>query len=322
MMWTQFGHLFIGNLIIGLLEGGLLVWLYKTPARRSLISMILANYFSMWVGAMAINNVDLSPLEIPTLRLVVWGLLPAFFFITVLLESPFVAVAFDAKGWARITGAALLTHVISYGLLILWYAPTHQTNLIDQEIVPAAALLKDTRADIYFLSAERKQILKLSAPLTRVEVAYTFETGEKGVGLYFEGGALWSALENEEAPRRVLTLEGQRCTPQGARDEPRGLSQDLGAAKFVVNTGTWAAEGLNLFDRPWQPDAASPRKLLAHYAFDTVFARWGIYPRVTLLPSGLILFSARDRVLVLDHAQARLAEIERGFSPAACVAAP
>ena len=50
MMMGTSAHLLLGNILIGLLEGGLLKWRIGDKAYRPVVVMIGANYFSMLIG--------------------------------------------------------------------------------------------------------------------------------------------------------------------------------------------------------------------------------------------------------------------------------
>ena len=48
IMWASFFHLFIGNAIIGIIEGLILIKLFKLKKIKKISLLILANYFSTW----------------------------------------------------------------------------------------------------------------------------------------------------------------------------------------------------------------------------------------------------------------------------------
>lgn len=50
LMWAHALSLLVGNLCLGILEGALLSWVYKIRAGRAVGLMIMANYFSAWLG--------------------------------------------------------------------------------------------------------------------------------------------------------------------------------------------------------------------------------------------------------------------------------
>ena len=56
LMWAGMLHLFIGNAFIGLLEGILLIKLFKAPKMKAVGLMILANYFSAWIGGLFLHG--------------------------------------------------------------------------------------------------------------------------------------------------------------------------------------------------------------------------------------------------------------------------
>src|SRR5262245_60705590 len=65
LMWAGMLHLAFGNLLIGIGEGYLLSRWFSVPERRGAI-MILANYFSAWVGGFVVCGVivDALPLDL------------------------------------------------------------------------------------------------------------------------------------------------------------------------------------------------------------------------------------------------------------------
>src|SRR5438094_158845 len=60
LLWAGTLHLLLGNLLIGILEGRLLAWLYRLKAPRAIEIMIAANYVSMIAGIL-IKNLFLEP---------------------------------------------------------------------------------------------------------------------------------------------------------------------------------------------------------------------------------------------------------------------
>jgi hypothetical protein len=55
-------HLAIGNALIGLLEGFLLVWLFRVPRAKAVGAMIAANYTSAWLGGLFIRGAIVAAL--------------------------------------------------------------------------------------------------------------------------------------------------------------------------------------------------------------------------------------------------------------------
>src|SRR5689334_573687 len=50
LMWAGQLHMAFGNAVIGVLEGCIIARIFKVPSSRAVPTMILANYFSAWIG--------------------------------------------------------------------------------------------------------------------------------------------------------------------------------------------------------------------------------------------------------------------------------
>src|SRR6478672_6937275 len=74
LMWATMGHLFLGNALIGLLEGLLLGRLFKVPVRSAILTMIAANYLSAWVGMIGLMEVGSKlPIDLYNARQWLWA---------------------------------------------------------------------------------------------------------------------------------------------------------------------------------------------------------------------------------------------------------
>lgn len=92
-MWATFLHLWVGNALIGLLEGLLLAWWFPIPKRHGILIMIAANYASAWVGGQFLGGriVESLPMDLTNGWRWFWILVCATYVMTVFLEWPFVA---------------------------------------------------------------------------------------------------------------------------------------------------------------------------------------------------------------------------------------
>lgn len=118
-------HLVIGNLLIGILEGALLVKIFKTPRAKTISTLILANYISAWGGSFFLGFV-IVPLFHPTLYtgwLLFWGLIVATYLLTLIIEYPFVLFTFKGVPQKRTKAikASFLIQTISFFILFVWY---------------------------------------------------------------------------------------------------------------------------------------------------------------------------------------------------------
>ncbi len=58
LMWGAIGHLALGNIFIGILEGNILRWRNSGKGYQTVALMILANYFSAFCGCFIIGGLD------------------------------------------------------------------------------------------------------------------------------------------------------------------------------------------------------------------------------------------------------------------------
>ena len=95
LVWGGGFHLFLGNAIIGLLEGSLLARVFCLPKRRCVLWLILANYLSAWIGMMLASHLfEKYATDIYTGLRVTWLLVALTYLLTLVVEWPFVALCF------------------------------------------------------------------------------------------------------------------------------------------------------------------------------------------------------------------------------------
>lgn len=121
-------HLLFGNLLIGIFEGLLLAWLFHLHKGKSILVLIIANYFSTWVGGILI------PLSIgflgnwfnPNLYNALYliaGFILINWVVTLILEFLFVFFLLkkETNHWKKSISGSLIIQSASYLLLVVWY---------------------------------------------------------------------------------------------------------------------------------------------------------------------------------------------------------
>jgi len=175
---TQGIHLYVGNAIIGVLEGLLIAWIFKVPRRRSIGFMIGANYVSMLGGIIVLGLCGyfaaglffLEP-ELYMIHYFRFIFVPLFLF-AIVLEWPFCSwIMPSCKGrWRKGIKASLLAQAISYALFIPLYVflsttPESGGTEIDRNLVHQN---KDP-ASIYFLGTEDDDLYRIKLNGTGLE---------------------------------------------------------------------------------------------------------------------------------------------------------
>lgn len=104
LMWASMLHLSIGNAIIGVIEGLVIAKVFRVGYGRSVGLLVLANYFSAWVGVSILGTLS-SHLQanLYNFKAILLALVLATYLFTLLAEWPFVALCFrrTTASWRR-----------------------------------------------------------------------------------------------------------------------------------------------------------------------------------------------------------------------------
>lgn len=157
LMWAGAFHLLIGNALIGILEGAILAIFFPVSYARAVLLMVLADYFSAWLGWFWIQELSRNQNEIDLYgaRRVIWKMFVVTYVATIVLEWPFVAGCFwkTSHWFRRSLLASLLIQSTSYLFLFLWYQHVSVNSILTETVIVTPdqiALPSDVR--IYFVS--------------------------------------------------------------------------------------------------------------------------------------------------------------------------
>lgn len=279
LMWTGLLHLFIGNLVLGYVEAGLLSRLFGVARGRSLLMLILANYASAWAGALLLVNrlSHYSGITIENVRLWLGIFAVLAFGLTLLIEYPFFWALLRQHKQAIQTAlkATLLIHGISYLLLFGWYSVNSQTSLLTQlDQVPATQLQPSGNYTLHYLSPDETQAFRSDL-----------------------SGANPEAIDRADFD--ALTTE----TKQSFGPVPK-LTE---ATNWDFYANVFAGGGLSGYNRTTQARI--------HLAMETPFAVWAI-SHATHLKGDLLVFQlGQDQICLLHPETQRIALITRGKHP-------
>lgn len=164
LMWAGLFHLFIGNALIGVLEGLILLFVFKTK-RRVIWWMILANYASAFAGFMILVAADSAGIPsrwtIYDVNWFLWAATVASFLGSILLEWPFcwLGLGKRPKRGRKSFLASVLAQTVSYAIIVPLYYYASGLGLAqevhaDRDFV--ASFPAD--ADIYYLSPDTRDL--------------------------------------------------------------------------------------------------------------------------------------------------------------------
>ncbi|NLV43698.1 MAG: hypothetical protein GXY07_04285 [Candidatus Hydrogenedentes bacterium] len=187
-IFYQFGiHFVLLTWTIGLGEGLLLyilfrVWRLRSGTFRIFISMIAANVTSAWLGMLFVKNryaaQIMGDVTIENLIPAFWTMVYVTFVLTMIIEFPFFLVALYGRKWLipKAVATILIAHGISYTLLFYWYSPDYVMNMVTElEVVPASSFEIKEDYDLYYISQDRKYVLRSDLTGNNKEVVATLD---------------------------------------------------------------------------------------------------------------------------------------------------
>jgi hypothetical protein len=327
-------YLFLGNALIGVVEGLLLAWIFRRPAAMCVMVMILANYCSAWGGgfffltaAQPPDNLDLYSVRDWLGKL--YGLVALSYAATLLIEWPFVAFCFrKTEHWFRKSlYASLIVQTASYVVIILaaWFFS--QTELLtDVTIVPPSQANVPRGLRLYFVSPSSRDVCRLDFD-TKEETTLCRLPGDSWPDLYvaqskadanrvdllaMSGGddstpfLLREFARDGPPPRAKRPMRGQ--PQEGARsnkepDEfvPPDIKTDWEFYRSRYHSPWGALEGNNVKDgrQIWLILEIPPLTWSAHL--------------IATLPDGHVLFQlGENQICVLDPEKRTVALLAKG----------
>ncbi len=332
MVGTAF-HLFIGNTIIGIVEGRLLAWLFKAPRKRCILIMIPANYVSAWLGfwlvPKATSSADLDLYNVHQMVPILMGLTYAA---TLVIEWPFVAACL--RNLRRSFLACLAVQTISYALMFGYYYMISSTSLLrDFEIVPAGGIPLPERVEVYFIGNGDGNVYRLRSSTAAPEMIYELKSRNSQERLTWladeaipeQGSLAVVKLENTrfghplgilknypgESARKQFTVESIWDTFGDVEPVARHMTR-----KWKFSAGFWAGKGLEGEPAGIQ-EAEAHHKSRIHLALEMPCASW-LVRNAMQLPGDIVLFQlGEDQICLFDPVTNRVALLCRGRGPVA-----
>jgi hypothetical protein len=297
--------------------------------------MILANYFSMGVGVLALPAfIDrfgrhlMGPAPLYAAPRVIILLAFCTYVASIFLEWPFclwIMAGRKQRGRGSLY-ASCLAQTASYALLVPFYlAASGITLYTNLKLDPTLSFVSKTGATIFFISPtdgdvyevhpDRSGYNEVCAPHIRFEDARLFFRRSRAPRVW----DLWVAQDPRRGSRTRLLrgIIGQaaasgRRAADGAEEGTWlnfGSAADLrGGARsdWDVETGFWPVEGLQAWNQ------RTKEKLNA--ALETPFMFWPSR-NATVLPGDQVVYQLGDQIVVLDLRTRRIGLVARGRGP-------
>lgn len=296
LIHTTYTHLFLGNLIIGWVEGGLLARWFRLPRLKTIGTLILANYVSAWGGMLLVNNTwwKLNFLTLENIHIWRWVFAIFLFLFTLLMEYPFFGFSLrkQSEATAKTIKSLLVIHGISYLLVAAWYMANSQTSMLTQlEQVPADTLNLPGQYQLYFKSPNEVQAMQ--SDLT---------------------GSNIQSISSADFQTQLLTIpkephsEDRKLQGRGHKfDQPiLKLAEDSDWDFYIRNLRGRGIAGLR--DR-------NADQFEFEFTLETPFARWEV-SHATHLPGDFVVFQlGADQICILHPGDRLIARVTRGREP-------
>lgn len=327
LLWAGFLHLCFGNALIGVGEGLAISRFFQVRKRRAIPAMIIANYFSAWIGAFFISGVGASvPMDLYTAWRWFWIIVVVTFLLTLIVEWPFVAWCFrGANGWFRRSIRASLTvQTASYMVLFGWYWLASDARVYtSMQVVPPEQIILPKELSIYFISADDGNVYRRSSAVGRDRKVrdlhsrnsrdrLSLRLSSTNTNSWELVAGLWESDARTQAVAFVQSIPAQTVpiTPPN-RDEWPMVAADEQAPRLGSATNSdwivWAAHWNDFITCYNQRDRKTE-----YVRFETPFAVWRArHP--FLLPADVVLFQfGENQICALSLRERKLALLCRG----------
>jgi hypothetical protein len=343
LMWASALHLLFGNLIIGLAEGWLLAKICKLKSRMKTMGLlIVANYFSAWIGSLLLSGVDsVFSLNLYNAWPAFWGLVVVTYLITLILEFPFVVLAFRGiPGWFRkaIRGS-LVIQTASYTVLFGWYWLASATSLYTMAtVVDLSFIPLPEKVLLYYISDKDGDVYRRSLADSKENRIYDLNSTGRDDRLLVrpsdteinrwdlfarlgtDNGRTFKMVDIRKSFASIAAPDEENYLDRPKFSEPRGTWFNFGSAPKLGEaessdwnfySGFWPGEGLT----GEQTQTGSHIRV----AFETPFVEWDVR-NATHLPTDKVLFQlGENQICLYDPNTRRIALVTYGRGPIAII---
>ena len=336
LMWATGLHLVFGNAVIGVFEGLLLGFFFGVSKGKAVGIMILANYFSAWVGAVFLHLiVPLLPMNLNNGWRWFWVLVVATYAMTVVLEWPFIArLMRHTENWLkRSLRASVIVQAASYIPLFGWYWMASGTSLYTKtHVVSADDLPLPETVMVYFISPSDGNVYSRSSSTQRAKKIFDLHSSNANDRLFVHPSSgntnHWDLVARIETgdyrnPRfmDLLTNMDVEAVGTARHGSPEagtwfnfGSVPALGNAvhnKWEFQSGFWPVEGLEAKNKE--------TKETIWLSYETPFDAWPVR-NAFHLPSDKVLFQlGDDQVCLFDLTSRKISLLCRGRGPVAVI---
>lgn len=334
LVWAGAFHMILGNALIGLGEGYILARVFKLALRRCLWLLVIANYFSAWLGTFIVDALSSWwTLDIYNALRVSLELIFITYVFTLILEWPFVALAFKGTGrwFSRSIKASLLIQTLSYLVLFGGYwLVSGKTLYTEMAIIPPEQVRLPENVQIFYIADTDGHVHQCSRTHSDTNIfSLGFTNVADSLRLQESKGDTnsWDLVAtrgwSHETDEALIVIPGIINGPPKSALVTRqywltqqywgwGTAPQIGSATnspWHFGWSHWTDLGF------WGRNRTTGEHLSVSYG--TPVMGWHVW-RVIQLPEDKVLFQLGDNQLcILDIATKRVGILARGHGPVA-----
>lgn len=326
-------YLVFGNAIVGLLEGAVLIGLFRATWWKALLVMLAANYVSS-IGGLAILPMVASKPDLytlwPSLRVAVI----LAFLVTLLLEWPFIAYCLKGKSrWlVKSILACLVLQTLSYTAIYCWCAKFSWYSLYTEtETVSPHEIALPKGLRLYYIAAEDGDVYSRDLAGNQDTAVFDLNSAQALDSLFLQapakGAQEWELVAWHQ-PEDTDRFRETTIVHDVAQDVPRPVEEK--GEEHVFRDGL-APKLQEAQDSQWEfrsgYDASfrlrgNKEGMPGEYielSCDMPRAYWHI-KNATHLPGDIVIFQlGDDQICLLDANRGKLALLARGRGPVVVV---
>ncbi|MHC4215913.1 MAG: hypothetical protein ACYSWP_21395 [Planctomycetota bacterium] len=332
-IWAHAFHLYLGNAIIGIVEGMIIARTFKLKKSVCVGVMILANYFSAAMGILFISHLVDKSMRLSLYN--AWGriwILVLFMYVaTIAFEWPFILfVLRKVKSALRKSLlACFLVQTISYVCIFGWYWLASGTTLYtDMDIVQPSEISFGQNVTVYFIGEDGDVYSIEDSAMAAVKVfdlnsvhmndRLVLEMSDEDPNIWRMIGYLEAVTHRKS--RRVLIREG--FSSEVVPSWPDGGYERQLKFGTMANFGRVPKLGQKQSDWEFWCDfwalgmsGENKENKKLKFSFETPFGAWFVR-NATVLPDDKVIFQlGSDQICILEPESKKVALIARGRGP-------
>lgn len=317
LMWVQMIHLVFGNLVLGIIEGLILKFAFKTKLPRAVVLMILANYVSWIIGTVLIsyfqNTLINKTFELEYVYKAWIVSIILLYFVTVLIEAPFIFWIYRREvNFKKSLTNSFLINVLTYTGMIAIYLHSSGFNIFTDIKIDQSLLDNRNEKHIFYILSSDSKVYSYRLADKKMEllIPITSEYKYPRFELNYANDSLTINLGIEQNNTQKQIIDSNFCSVTDSIYygnfnyswwQPTSDFRDINDRTWDAYAGDWAIQGLRI---------RKEGEIKEKYAFEVPWMMWSI-SEIAIINNHELIFKINGRIVLLDIEKKEMAFICR-----------